>query len=219
MKGTPYIYQGEELGMTNARMTEISQYRDIESLQTYDFLTRQEGLPEETVMGYLQAVSRDNARTPMQWDSSPNAGFSDGTPWIGVNPNYTEINAAAQMDDENSVFAYYRELIRLRHTLPVMVEGRFELLQPDDKQVFAYMRTGSGEKARDKQECGKEGNCRPEDRLLVFCNFTRETAPLPADVSEALEAGASRLIDNYPGLPEGQLRPYEALVLRDRKDG
>ena len=90
---------------------------------------------------------------------------------------------------------------------------------PDDKQVFAYMRTGSGEKARDKQECGKEGNCRPEDRLLVFCNFTRETAPLPAEVSEALEAGASRLIDNYPGLPEGQLRPYEALVLRDRKDG
>ena len=219
MKGTPYIYQGEELGMTNARMTDIGQYRDIESLQTYDFLTRQEGLPEETVMGYLQAVSRDNARTPMQWDSSANAGFSDGTPWIGVNPNYTEINAAVQMDDENSVFSYYRELIRLRHTLPVMAEGRYELLQPDNKQVFAYMRTGSGEKAEDKQECGKEGNCRPEDRLLVFCNFTRETAPLPVEVSEALEAGASRLIGNYPGLPEGQLRPYEALVLWGRKDG
>ena len=233
MKGTPYIYQGEELGMTNACMTEIGQYRDIESLRTYDFLTGQEGLPVERVMGYLQAVSRDNARTPMQWDSSANAGFTDGTPWIGVNPNYTEINAAAQTDDETSVFSYYRELIRLRHTLPVMVEGRYELLQPDNSQVFAYTRTGTGacqegsgrqdqiahtctgtgDPAEKSRICEKETLNRTGEKLLVFCNFTREPAPLPAEASAALGAGACRLIGNYPDLPEGQLRPYEALVL------
>ena len=196
MKGTPYIYQGEELGMTNAGMTDISQYRDIESLNTHDFLTKQEGLSEETVMAYLQAVSRDNARTPMQWDSTANAGFTSGHPWIGVNPNYTEINAAFQTDDPASVFAYYRDLIRLRHTVPLMVEGRYELLQPDHDQVFAYMRTGSG-----------------SEKILVFCNFTKDPAPLPAEASDAIERGASRLIGNYPDLPEGQLRPYEALVL------
>lgn len=196
MKGTPYIYQGEELGMTNAGMTDISQYRDIESLNTHDFLTKQEGLSEETVMAYLQAVSRDNARTPMQWDSTANAGFTSGHPWIGVNPNYTEINAASQTDDPASVFAYYRDLIRLRHTVPLMVEGRYELLQPDHDQVFAYMRTGSG-----------------SEKILVFCNFTKDHAPLPAEASDAIERGASRLIGNYPDLPEGQLRPYEALVL------
>ena len=213
MKGTPYIYQGEELGMTNAYMTDIDQYRDIESLRTYDFLTGQEGLPAERVMGYLQAVSRDNARTPMQWDSSANAGFTEGTPWIGVNPNYTEINASAQTDDETSVFAYYRELIRLRHTLPVMVEGRFQLIQPDNKQVYAYTRTVTGAAADKSLECGDEGMNRMGEKLLIFCNFTKDTAHLPLEASDALEAGACRLIGNYPDLPVGHLRPYEALVL------
>ena len=215
MKGTPYIYQGEELGMTNACMTRIDQYRDIESLQTYDFLTGQEGLPVETVMGYLQAVSRDNARTPMQWDSSANAGFTDGTPWIDVNPNYTEINAAAQTDDETSVFAYYQELIRLRHTLPVMADGRYELLAPDNDQVFAYMRTGKG--AEKNPACREEKTDEKEEKLLVFCNFTKDKALLPAEASDALENGASRLIGNYSDLPGGQLRPYEALVLYSSK--
>ena len=197
MKGTPYIYQGEELGMTNAYMTDIRQYRDIESLRAYEFLTVQEGLPADTVMGYLQAVSRDNARTPMQWDAASNAGFTSGTPWIGVNPNYTEINAKAQTGDADSVFSYYRELIRLRHTIPVMVNGRFELLQPDNDQVFAYMRKG------------EDGT----GKILVFCNFTKDPVQLPPEAMEAIGSGASRLIGNYPDLPENQLRPYEALVL------
>lgn len=196
MKGTPYIYQGEELGMTNACMTDISQYRDIESLQTYDFLTKQESLSEETVMGYLQAVGRDNARTPMQWDDSPNAGFTSGHPWIDVNPNYTEINAASQIDDQNSVFFYYQELIRLRHTLPVMVDGRYELLLPDNDQIYSYMRAGNG-----------------TEKILVFCNFTKDPAPLPMEISEAFGCGASRLIGNYPDLPQGKMRPYEALAI------
>jgi glycosidase len=196
MRGTPYVYQGEEIGITNAYFNDISDYVDVESTNIYDVLLK-EGKSKEEVLHILQERSRDNARTPMQWDATANAGFTSGTPWIGVNPNYTEINAQAQTDDAASVFSYYRELIRLRHTMPVMVDGRFELLQPDNDQVFAYMRKG---------EDGT-GN------ILVFCNFTKAPAPLPPEAAAAIASGAKRLIGNYADLPSAQLRPYEALVL------
>ena len=108
-KGTPYVYQGEELGMTNAYMENIADYRDIESLNAYKELTTKENIPAKTVMGYIKAVGRDNARTPMQWDASDNGGFTSGTPWLQVNKNYKTINAAAQVNDPDSVFAYYKK--------------------------------------------------------------------------------------------------------------
>lgn len=197
-KGTPYVYQGEELGMTNAPMEDIGDYRDIESIRMYQFLTEQEGLPREKAMEYIMAVSRDHARTPMQWTAGENAGFTAGTPWIAVNPNYTEINAEAEMEDPDSVRQYYRELIRLRHTMDVMVEGRYDLLLPEDEQVFAYTRTLGDEK------------------LWVFCNFTGRTAPLPEEYRGTLGRGAERLIGNYAEAAEDELRPFEAVVLLEK---
>ncbi|MBR5047700.1 MAG: alpha-glucosidase, partial [Eubacterium sp.] len=146
LKGTPYIYQGEELGMTNPGFEEISQYRDVETLNIYERLTREEGLPAEKVMGWIKEVSRDNARTPMQWNSERNAGFTTGSPWIAVNPNYVEINAEKEIEDENSVFHYYQKLIRLRHKMDVIVDGKFDLLLQEDKNLFAYTRTLGDEK-------------------------------------------------------------------------
>ena len=140
-KGTPYVYQGEELGMTNAYMENIADYRDIESLNAYKELTTKENIPAETVMGYIKAVGRDNARTPMQWDASENGGFTSGTPWLQVNKNYKTINAAAQVNDPDSVFAYYKKLIALRHTNEVMVNGVYDVLIPDHPQIYAYTRT------------------------------------------------------------------------------
>ena len=140
-KGTPYVYQGEELGMTNAYMENIADYRDIESLNAYKELTTKENIPAKTVMGYIKAVGRDNARTPMQWDASENGGFTSGTPWLQVNKNYKTINAAAQVNDPDSVFAYYKKLIALRHTNEVMVNGVYDVLIPDHPQIYAYTRT------------------------------------------------------------------------------
>ena len=140
-KGTPYVYQGEELGMTNAYMENIADYRDIESLNAYKELTTKENIPAKTVMGYIKAVGRDNARTPMQWDASENGGFTSGTPWLQVNKNYKTINAAAQVNDPDSVFAYYKKLIALRHTNEVMVNGVYDVLIPAHPPIYAYTRT------------------------------------------------------------------------------
>ena len=160
-KGTPYVYQGEELGMTNAYMENIADYRDIESLNAYKELTTKENIPAETVMGYIKAVGRDNARTPMQWDASENGGFTSGTPWLQVNKNYKTINAAAQVNDPDSVFAYYKKLIALRHTNEVMVNGVYDVLIPDHPQIYAYTRT-----LGDKQ-------------LLVLCNDSDTNVAIP----------------------------------------
>lgn len=193
-KGTPYVYQGEELGMTNAYMENIADYRDIESLNAYKELTTKENIPAETVMGYIKAVGRDNARTPMQWDASDNGGFTSGTPWLQVNKNYKTINAAAQVNDQDSVFAYYKKLIALRHTNEVMVNGVYDVLIPDHPQIYAYTRT-LGEKA-----------------LLVLCNDSEKEVRVPAEIEEKIAGAQGILIQNYKDVKAGVLRPYEAVV-------
>lgn len=193
-KGTPYVYQGEELGMTNAYMENIADYRDIESLNAYKELTTKENIPAETVMGYIKAVGRDNARTPMQWDASENGGFTSGTPWLQVNKNYKTINAAAQVNDPDSVFAYYKKLIALRHTNEVMVNGVYDVLIPDHPQIYAYTRT-----LGDKQ-------------LLVLCNDSDTNVVIPAELQEKIHAAKNILIQNYKDTDESTLRPYEAVV-------
>lgn len=193
-KGTPYVYQGEELGMTNAYMENIADYRDIESLNAYKELTTKENIPAKTVMGYIKAVGRDNARTPMQWDASDNGGFTSGTPWLQVNKNYKTINAAAQVNDPDSVFAYYKKLIALRHTNEVMVDGVYDVLIPDHPQIYAYTRT-----LGDKQ-------------LLVLCNDSDTNVAIPAELQKKIHAAKNILIQNYKDTDESTLRPYEAVV-------
>ena len=140
LRGTPYVYQGEELGMTNAHYTSVGQYADIEAVNwAKEALER--GIPEDQVVHSLAVKSRDNARTPMQWDASEHAGFTTGTPWLPANPNHAEINAEAAEADPDSVFHHYRRLIELRHALPVAVHGDYRLLLPEHEQVFAYVRT------------------------------------------------------------------------------
>lgn len=187
MQGTPYIYQGEELGMTNVRY-EIGGYKDIETLNLYKE-RRELGYAHEEIMKSIYARSRDNARTPMQWDDSPQAGFTEGTPWLKVNPNYPEINAAGQMKDPQSIYSCYKQLVRLRKEHPVVVDGRFELLARESGQIFAYTR-----------DDGKQ-------RLLVVCNFSGE----PADSGLAEEwKSMELLLGNYPDSQGDRLRPYEA---------
>ena len=189
MEGTPYIYQGEELGMTNIRL-DIDQYVDLEIHNAYRERL-EKGFSHDQVMDSIWARGRDNARTPMQWDASPNAGFTSGTPWLPVNPNYTGINAAAALADPQSVFHHYRRLIALRKTLPVFREGTFTLLYPEDESIFAY--------TRDTEQ----------EHLLVACNFTDKELPfaLPNRFH-----GAQLLISNYDN-PNPTLLPYEATML------
>ena len=196
MQGTPYIYQGEELGMTNVRFDSIDKYRDIETLNMYRERL-EAGYDEKEIMASVYAKSRDNARTPMQWNSQENAGFTTGTPWIEVNPNYREINAEEEMKNPDSVYQFYRRLIRLRKTYPVFADGRFELLLPDDRRIFAYTRT----------DCDTE--------MLVCANFTGEPAACPL---AAQWEDAEVLIHNCGGGFGEKMRPYEALMmLRKRR--
>lgn len=188
MQGTPYIYQGEELGMTNIRY-EIEEYRDIESLNFYrERLER--GYQKEEIMRSLYAKSRDNARTPMQWNDEENAGFTDGEPWIKVNPDYRDINAAKQLEEEYSIFRCYQKLIRFRKEYPVFVDGEFRMLCREDASVFAY--------TREDEAC----------RLLVICNFSDKTVCNPLEKPDPC---AKLLISNYWDTDwRESLRPYEA---------
>jgi oligo-1,6-glucosidase len=190
LRGTPYVYQGEELGMTNAHLTSLGQYQDIESLNW----AARAVLPEERVLHALAVKSRDNARTPVQWDDGPNAGFTTGVPWLAVNPNHTEINAAAAVADPDSVFHHYRRLIALRHTHPVVVHGDYRLLLPDDEQVFAYVRTLDG------------------TALLVVANFSGEHAKLDLGPDAGLLDGELVLSTHGAPAPDA-LRPWESLVV------
>ena len=195
MQGTPYIYQGEELGMTNVKY-ELEEYRDIELFGMYKE-RRAQGYTHEELMESIYAKTRDNARTPMQWDTTEQAGFTTGKPWIKVNPNYTEINAAEQVDRENSIFNYYRKLIQLRKELPVLTDGKFTMLDMDHNQIFAYLRDNG------------------EDKLLVVCNFYGNTVDYA--VSEKAE-DLELLIGNYTeeNMQTDVLRPYEARIYRSR---
>ena len=193
MQGTPYIYQGEELGMTNVVFPTIDDYRDIETLHMYrDRMAA--GYDEVDVMRSIYAKSRDNARTPMQWDTSANAGFTTGTPWMQVNPNYTAINAADEAADGSSVFHYYQTLIRLRKQYPIFSEGDFTLLFADHPALFAYQR-------------------RLGDQVMtVLCNFYEEPLTLPAAQVSALPLD-TLLLGNYDAPADAaHFRPYEARI-------
>ena len=194
MQGTPYVYQGEELGMTNYPWKDVSEFQDVDSWNNYNELVGKGIMTPEAGFRALKAKSRDNARTPMQWDDSPQAGFTTGTPWMQVNPNYTEINAAAQTGDPDSVFSFYKELIRLRHEMEVIVYGSYDLLLPEDENLYVYTRTYGDEK------------------LLIVCNFSEKEQSFA--VPEEF-AGAEKLIGNYEGLEDGGriIRPYEAYSL------
>ena len=190
LQGTPYIYQGEELGMTNIRL-ELEQYQDLEIRNVFQERTAQGYTPEE-VMASIWARGRDNARTPMQWNSHPHAGFTTGIPWLPVNDNFRQINAEAELGDPDSVFHYYRRLIALRKTHTVFRDGRFTLLCPEDAQVFAY--------TRDTEDA----------HLLVVCNFSGR--PAAFSPPEAYRDGQV-LIANHPQPETKNLRPYEAWML------
>lgn len=196
MQGTPYVYQGEELGMCNAYFDKLEDYRDIESINAYHELTEQCGVSHEEMMGYLKRISRDNARTPMQWDGSKNAGFTTGTPWLKVNSNYPEVNAKAQVNDPDSVFSYYKKLIRLRHENEIIVYGDYELLEAESEETFIYKRNYENE------------------HLMVLCNFTDHEVSVTDAVMGQIPDGAEKLIANYADDMGQTLRPYEAKVYR-----
>lgn len=199
LQGTPYIYQGEEIGMTNVSFEGLEEYRDIETLNAYHELT--EGyLTHEEVFKGIHERGRDNARTPVQWDSSTHAGFTTGTPWINVNPNYKTINAKAVLEDNESIFYYYQKLIQLRKQNEIIVYGTYDLLMKEDEQIYAYIRTLGNEK------------------ILVICNFNKETPEfiLPENI---LYSSKELLISNYEvdstqSIDHITLKPYEARVYR-----
>ena len=196
MQGTPYVYQGEELGMTNCPFNTLDDFRDLESINAFHELTEQGKMTEEDMMAAIGYKGRDNARTPMQWDDSAYAGFSTTNPWIMVNPNYTKINAKDQVNREDSVFKYYQKLIKLRHESELIVYGTYDLILDDDKDIYAYIRTLGDEK------------------LIVYCNFSENTreVELPEEF-----VNKKVLISNYSDAKANQkitLRPYEAIVIQ-----
>ena len=193
MQGTPYVYQGEELGMTNTVFNSVDDFRDLESVNAYRELVESGLYTDEDMFPKIAHKSRDNARTPMQWDASENSGFTTGTPWIAVNPNYKKINVADQLKREDSVFHYYQKLIRLRKENEIIVYGNYELLLPEDENIFAYKRTLDNQK------------------LLVVCNFSKSEQRFDFSGYE----NAKVLISNYnrDAREDGILKPYEATVL------
>ena len=196
MQGTPYVYQGEELGMTNCPFNTLENLRDLESINAFHELTEQGKISEEDMLAAINYTGRDNARTPMQWDDSDYAGFSTAEPWIMVNPNYTKINAKDQVNRGDSVFKYYQKLIRLRHESDLIVYGTYDLILDDDKDIYAYTRTLNN------------------DKLIVYCNFSENTREV--ELPEEFTAGKI-LISNYNDAVVNTrltLRPYEAIVIQ-----
>ena len=203
LQGTPYVYQGEEIGMTNVKFESIADYRDIETLNMYNEYVDDRGVDPHVVLPMIYAKSRDNARTPVQWDDSQHAGFTTGTPWIKVNPNYKDVNAKTALADPNSLFYYYQKLIRLRKEKPIVVHGSYALILDEDREIYAFTRT-----LRD-------------ERLLVILNFTRNN-PVFALPDSIAFSGKELVISNYP-VDSGEdirkltLRPYEARVYMLRR--
>jgi len=198
MQGTPFIYQGEEIGMTNCRFDSIDEFNDVWIKNLYREL-KQQGKPEQELLDYLSLLSRDNARTPMQWDGTANAGFSSGTPWLKVNPNFEAINVAAQEADPDSVLNFYRSLIALRKAEPALVYGSYELLLAEDPQIYAFTRTLD------------------DQQLVVICNLTGKPA-LYDNPGIMLDRGQLLLgnypVESHPASDSLTLRPYEARVYR-----
>ena len=198
LQGTPYIYEGEEIGMTNAFFNKIEDYRDVEALGIFKDFTGRKGFSTKDTLELLRLKSRDNARTPMQWSTEKNAGFSEAESWIAVNDNYKTINAEASVKDPKSVFSYYKKLVQLRHEVSVITDGVYKLLDADNEKVYTYLR---------KNE---------DETLLVICNFTKETIDYPVgDFVEATQG--TLLISNYADAPQQyadaiELKPYGAYV-------
>lgn len=195
MQGTPFIYQGQEIGMTNVQFDELTDYDDIQSVNRARQMMK-EGTPREEAMNYIYASSRDNVRTPMQWNAQPEAGFTTGTPWLGVNPNYADINVAESIKDPNSIYHFYKEMIALRRDNEALIYGSYELVLPLHKQVYAYKRQGESE------------------TYLIVVNVFNDSAEVdltPFDLKELV-------LTNYevPNSLEKdiQLRPYEARLYR-----
>ncbi|KXY70958.1 glucohydrolase [Bacillus cereus] len=203
LQGTPYIYQGEEIGMTNPKFESIEQYRDVESLNIYD-IKLEEGLSKEEIIGILKQKSRDNSRTPMQWNEEMNSGFTTSTPWISVAENYKEINVEKALEDKESVFYHYKKLIELRKTYDVITEGEYAILDENDPKIWAYTRTTESEV------------------LLVINNFYGEeiTYSVPAHVQldgMKQEVLLSNYKDSSKDITNLDLRPYESIVYRYTK--
>lgn len=200
MQGTPYIYQGEEIGMSNVPFDSIDQYRDIETLNAYRELVGENRMSPDEMMDAIHARSRDNARTPMQWDDSLNAGFTTGLPWIEVNPNYKEINVLNALEDPDSVFYYYQNLIKLRKEENIITEGSYDLLLAEDEKVYAYTRNYN------------------DEQLLVICNFAGEASSF--ELPGHIQFQQSRLlisndeVDENESINAFELKPYEARVYK-----
>jgi len=199
LPGTPYLYQGEEIGMTNVAFDNIEDYRDIETLNFYREMTKK-GFPKENIMEAVHRISRDNARTPMQWDDSPYAGFTTGMPWIKVNPNYPEINVARDLKDSNSIFYYYQKIIRLRKENSIMIYGNYQLILEEDEHIYSYLRIIN------------------KDRLLIILNFfsSQTIFNLPENIDYK---DKKLLISNYDikedeDIKRIYLRPYEARLYK-----
>ncbi len=197
MRGTPFIYQGDEIGMTNVAFDSIEEYNDIETINAYNELVYKKGRDPQKLMEAVHARSRDNARTPMQWDGTENAGFTKGKPWIKLNPNYKWINAASQIEDEDSILNYYKRIIKMRKQYPVMIYGSYNIILEENEQIYAYTRTLDKEK------------------LLVICNFSEKEALL--ELPDEIDTGSKKiLISNYKvdchNLAKLLLKPYETRV-------
>ena len=198
MKGTPYIYQGEEIGMTNVVFDSIDEYNDIELLNMYKERIS-EGYKEEDIMKSIYAKGRDNARTPMQWDDSLNGGFSKVKPWLKVNPNYVDINVKNNLEDENSIFNHYKKLIKIRKNEDVVVYGDFKLFYKDHNSIFSYIRELNDEK------------------ILVVANFYDKNEEFVLDKSikyESCEILLSNYKDSSENIEKINLRPYEAIIYK-----
>ncbi|CAK8053966.1 glycoside hydrolase family 13 protein [Eupransor demetentiae] len=196
LQGTPYVFEGEELGMTNGHFTRVDQYEDVESVNVYKEMVEDKKIVDgPTMLKYLANMSRDNARTPMQWDASENAGFTTATPWYAVNPNHKEINVQANLEDPDSVFYHYQKLIKIRHESETIRRGTFEALDEDDDQVYAYRRHGE------------------DGTYLIMTNFTDQTVTRDYQQADASEL----VISNYQDDQGTTLRPYESKVYRFAK--
>jgi oligo-1,6-glucosidase len=199
-RGTPYVFQGDELGMTNAPFTTAGDYRDIEAVNFYAEAVRRGDVDLPALIAAMGRMSRDHARTPMQWDASPGAGFTTGTPWIAINPNHVEVNAAAQVQDPDSVFEHHRRLIELRHTDPIITDGEFELLLPDHAAVWAFLRRGH------------------DAELLVAANLSSTPVPVELHLDQDWTT-ATALLNSRPDQPtrpptDLALQAWQSLVWR-----
>lgn len=191
MQGTPYVYQGEELGMTNVPFKSLSDYRDIETYNSYKQLVEiEKKVTHEDMLRYLLKSSRDHARTPMQWNKGKNAGFSNQTPWIMVNPNYLTINAEDEINNSNSIFYTYQKLIQLRKTYEIITLGKYELMMKDNENIYAYKRLYK------------------DEEMIVYCNFSNQEVVYDSSILNDEKI----LIQNYEKHQKGTLKPYESIV-------